>query len=49
MKARARRARALLRYRRRYGGTGSRGYQGGRPIIGPITGYELYLIHRYGC
>lgn len=36
MKPRARRARAVLRDRRR-------GTDGGPPIVGPLTGYDLFL------
>jgi hypothetical protein len=40
VRPRARRARAVLRDRRR-------GY-GGPPIIGPLTGYDLLLVQQYG-
>lgn len=40
MKPRARRKRAILRDRRR-------GWHGITPLIGPLTGYDLFLIRRY--
>jgi hypothetical protein len=35
-----RRKRAILRDRRR-------GWHGITPLLGPLTGFDLYLIHRY--
>lgn len=47
MRALERRKRALLRERRRFGSRAGYGrYR--MHVIGPMTGYELYLIHRYG-
>ncbi len=40
MKPRTRRMRAIIRDRRR-------GWSGIVPLIGPLTGYDLYLLNRY--
>jgi len=54
VKPRARRARAALRYRRRGYGPGHallcrcpECVDYGPAIIGPLTGYEAYLIYHY--
>lgn len=40
MRPSIRRKRAIVRDRRR-------GWHGITPLIGPLTGYDLFLIHRY--